>query len=79
MPNTRKMYKDMNKYHATQRKYKTGYRERTGSGLYEPRPYDADEDEMILKHEIPDRELSVMLERSVLAIQIHRTRLKKKR
>jgi hypothetical protein len=78
MPQTKKYYKDMNKYYATQRKWKRNWRERTGSGLYEPRPWDHDEDEIILKHEKTDRELSVLLQRSAQSIQIRRWRLKAK-
>lgn len=52
------------------------YREDTGSGLYVQRLYTEEEDRLIMSHEIPDRELSVKIERSVTAIQSRRARLK---
>ena len=62
---------------ACKAKWRVGYRERTGSNLYKRRPYTQEENELILKHSIPDRELSEKIQRSVLAIQHQRCRLKK--
>lgn len=52
------------------------YRKRTGSGKYPTRRYSKKEDELVLDHSIPDRELSKQLKRSVTSIQIRRNRLK---
>ena len=79
MPNCKKYYSNnIDKYHEMRRKEKANYRERTGSGLYEKRLWDADEEDAVLKQDKTDRELSALLQRSVLSIQIHRTRLRKK-
>lgn len=62
------------------RKYRANYnREYYGMtrNLYPRKVWDQDEDEMILKHEITDSELSVILSRSVSAIQERRCRLRK--
>lgn len=53
------------------------YRKATGTGLYKKRIYTQDEDELILLHSIPDRELSKKIKRSVTAIQSRRTLLKR--
>ena len=79
MPSTRKFYEEndrMDRYYDVQRRWKTGYRKRTGSDKYVPRPWDDYEDRIILEHRVPDRKLSELLHRSVTAIQIRRCRLK---
>lgn len=48
------------------------------AGIYDSRPWTTEEEERVLKHDIPDSELSKQIERSVLAIQIRRSRLRKK-
>lgn len=45
--------------------------------LYVRRPWSALELQMVMDHEIPDSELSVIIERSVMAIQVRRNALKK--
>lgn len=46
-------------------------------GLYPKRPWTLEEDEMVERHEIPDRELSSLIQRSVTAIQKRRHELRK--
>ena len=45
--------------------------------MYEPHSWSAAEDAMVLEHSITDHELSEKIGRSVKAIQIRRSRLKK--
>ena len=73
----KKHYKDMDKYRATRERYKAKYRRMTGAGVYNRRPWTEEEVDMVLAHEIPDRELSEKINRSVGSIQIMRTRVKK--
>lgn len=68
----RKEYRNLDKYRETRKKQKQRYRDRTGSGLYVPKKWEDWED-------VLDNELSVMLKRSVSAIQVHRCKLVKKR
>lgn len=70
---------DFEKFKVYREQYKTRYRMKTGSGIYLKRSYTKEEDDLILEHAISDRELSVKLKRSVLAIQIRRSRLKAER
>jgi len=74
----RKNYKNLNKYRETRKKQKQRYRDRTGSGLYTPKKWEEWEDELVVKHDVSDNELSVILKRSVQAIQVRRWRLVKK-
>lgn len=45
--------------------------------LYRPRPWTDEEDRLVLAHEIPDRELSARIRRSMKAISNRRWRLRK--
>ena len=45
--------------------------------LYKPRPWTEKEDRLVLAHEIPDRELSKKIRRSMKAISNRRWRLKR--
>ena len=45
--------------------------------LYPPRPWTDEEDKLVLAHEIPDRELSARIRRSMKAISNRRWRLRK--
>jgi len=74
----RKDYKNLDKYRETRKKQKQRYRDRTGSSLYIPKKWEEWEDELVVKHEVSDNELSLMLERSVQAIQVRRWRLVKR-
>ena len=59
------------------RQYNKEYYGKT-SFLYERRNWSADEEDMIIAHEKTDAEMSVILQRSVRAIQKHRHILKVK-
>lgn len=45
--------------------------------LYKPRPWTENEDKLVLAHDIPDRELSAKIHRSMKAISNRRWRLRK--
>lgn len=64
------------KYHAANLRYKRKYYGRTAN-LYERRPWDGEEDDMVLEHKITDSEMSPILRRSVGAIQQRRHHLRK--
>lgn len=74
--NRRKRYKTEESYQIGERKWKSEWRKRTGSFLYEPKPWTFYEDQLVMAHEMPDRELSNLIHRSALAIQVRRSRLK---
>lgn len=82
---TQKFYKDHDKYMKYRLRSKQRYRERTGSdpdkfrrGADFIRLYTPKEDELILSHDITDRELAEQLGRSVTSIQNRRWKLKTK-
>ena len=56
---------------------KRRYRERTGSFIYEKRPWTTEEERLVLYSNLTDRELSEKIKRSVSAIQKKRSVLKK--
>ena len=70
-------YCDMGKFRKSRERYKANYRNRTGSGKYGKHAWTNAELDMVLAHEITDRELSEKIGRSVAAIQIMRSKLKK--
>lgn len=73
----KKSYKNLDKYRKMHNAQNQRYRNRTGSYKYEPKTWGIWEDDLVLKHDMPDRELSAMLKRSVQAIQVRRCRLTK--
>lgn len=72
--NRKQGYKDLEKWRNTCRKQKQRYYAKTSS-LYTRRPWTAEEDAMVIGHNLTDSELSVKIERSVRAIQHRRHRL----
>ncbi len=74
--NRRKSYKTEESYQTGERKWKSEWRKRTGSFRYDPRQWTLAEDQLVLAHEMPDRELSKLIHRSAQAIQVRRSRLK---
>ena len=58
------------------RLYKNRYYTRTA--IYQRSCFTKKDDELVLAHEIPDKELSKIIKHSVMSIQIRRSRLKKK-
>lgn len=77
MPLRKANYRDLNKYYKTRRAQVRRYVLRTGSGKYPKRPWSGEDDQRVLNHSIPDRQLSKQIQRSVTAIQIRRCKLKK--
>lgn len=75
MPSAKKIYKDQEKY----RKLRNGQRRRNYQQTQgnSPRPWTPLEEQAALEHRISDRELSDEICRSVEAIQIKRSRLKR--
>lgn len=69
-------YKNREVFREVNKKYKRGYRNRTGSNKYERRSWSKIDDARVLSHSISDRELSKEIERSVTAIQHRRYRLR---
>lgn len=59
--------------------YQRAYRERTGGGTAPNRfgRWTKEEDERVLAHSIPDRDLGAAIGRSVMAIAVRRSKLKR--
>lgn len=75
--NRKNQYKDMEKYHKARNRQRARYYGKTSNAENSRQPYTLKEMELILDHNITDTELAKMLGRSVLSIQIKRSRLKK--
>ncbi len=74
--NRKKNYRDMEKYRKACRRQNQRYYGKT-SFLYQPRLWTAEEDTLVMEHDITDHELSEKISRSVRAIQHRRHRLRK--
>lgn len=74
--NRRKAYRDMAKFRETCRKQRRRYYQKTAN-LYEKRRWTPEEDVVVIEHNIPDSHLSKKIKRSVEAIQVRRSKLKK--
>lgn len=72
----RKRFKTEESYIKCERNWKLRWRKETGSFRYDPRQWTLAEDQLVLAHEMPDRELSKLIHRSAQAIQVRRSRLK---
>lgn len=70
-------YTNREKYQVYNRRSKAHYRVATGSYLYGKRPWEQNEIDLLFKGGMTDRELSVKIERSLTAIQIKRSKLRK--
>ena len=75
MPLRKETYRNMEKFTKTRNAQRQRYYEKTAK--YPPNFWTQDQDEKVLKHDIPDSELSAIIHHSVKAIQIRRSRLKK--
>lgn len=75
MPLRKEKYRNMEKFTKTRNSQRQRYYEKTAK--YPPNFWTQDQDEKVLKHDIPDSELSAIIHHSVKAIQIRRSRLKK--
>lgn len=70
----KKQYKDMEKYAETHRRQKNKYYRRTQCGWH---PWEKWQDDIVLKHELTDHQISTLVGHSVCAVQHRRHRLKK--
>ena len=75
MPNRKNYYADKEKYAKTCRKQDLRYYAKTA--LYAPREWTLEEDELVLAHQMTDTELSAKIKRSVMSIQVRRSKLRK--
>lgn len=75
MPLRKEDYADMEKFTKTRKKQRNSYYKKTA--IYAPNFWTSKQDEKVLKHDIPDSELSAIIHHSVKAIQIRRSKLKK--
>ena len=76
MPLRKEDYADMEKFTKTRKKQRNSYYKKTA--IYAPNFWTSKQDEKVLKHDIPDSELSAIIHHSVRAIQSRRYVLKKK-
>lgn len=72
-------YRDKEKFRRYRERSKKKYYEKRGTHKFKPSKYTQKEDELILKHEIPDTELSEKIQHSVKSIHTRRWILKQKR
>lgn len=73
----KKDYADMEKYRKTRNAQRKRYYSKT-QGIYPRHKWTDEDDQMVLKHNITDTELSAKLKCSVSAIQTRRWQLTKK-
>lgn len=78
MPNRPSHYADKQKYHKTTKVQNKRYYAKSIRPGRRKRNFSEKEDLLILLHEVPDSELSKMIDRSVMSIQLRRSRLKKR-
>lgn len=76
MPIRRDNYADMEKFKKTRYEQRKRYYHKS-EGIYEKRPWIKEEEKQVLAHSITDTELSKKIRRSVKAIQVRRSKLKK--
>lgn len=74
--NRKHYYRDLNLWRETTRKQKQRYYQKTAT--FTKIPWTAEQDAVVLRHDIPDSQLSQQIGHSLAAIQIRRSRLKKK-
>lgn len=75
MPLRKEDYTDTEKFTKTRKSQRNRYYRKTA--IYPPNSWTYEQDKKVLKHDIPDSELSAIIHHSVKAIQIRRSRLKK--
>lgn len=78
MPKYIKNYKDKQKARATRNRERRKYYQKLDFGVNRKEIYTEDEKDLIKAHTMPDREIAKQLGRSVLAIQVYRSRLMKR-
>lgn len=75
MPSAKKFYKDQERYRELRNgQRRRNYQQTQGNA---PRPWTHLEEQAVLEHKVSDRELADTICRSVEAIQIKRSRLKR--
>ncbi len=70
----KKDYRDMTRYQETARKQRRRYYQKTQ--IYPKTDWTLEQEELVLKHDRTDHELSQQIGHSVKAIQVKRSRLK---
>ena len=75
----KQQYKNLDKWKATNKKYKQRYYGATRNAENSKMPYTEKEIALILNHTMTDRELSKTIGRSMQAIQTKRSKLKKRK
>ena len=75
MPLRKETYTDMEKFTKTRNRQRNRYYRKTA--IYKPSSWTSEQDKKVLKHDIPDSELSAIIHHSVKAIQTRRSNLKK--
>lgn len=74
--NRKEYYRDLDLWRETTRKQQQRYYQRTAT--FRKVPWTEEQDAVVLRHDIPDSQLSQQIGHSVAAIHIRRSRLKKK-
>lgn len=72
------LYKDLDKFRKTRNSQKRKYYNKTVNAANKYLPWTKQEDILVIQHNIPDKELSVKIQRSMNAILTRRNRLKNK-
>lgn len=75
--NRKEGYKDLKKFRETCNKQTRKYYDKTVNAKNKRKLWTKKDEELILEHKILDRELSKILGRSMKAIHVRRTKLKK--
>ena len=70
------LYKDIHKFRKTRNCQKKKYYDKTVNAINRYLPWTEQEDRLVMQHNIPDRELSKKIQRSMNAILVRRNRLK---
>ena len=75
--NRSKKYKDFEKFRKTRNRQKKTRNDKSAKHAFNNyKKWTIEEDEIILKHEIPDSEISQVIGRTVSAIMVRRSKLK---
>lgn len=77
MPNFIKKSKDPVRARQQWNEQKTRYYRKTANAINHGKAWTSDEDKIVAEHKFTDRQISDMIGRSMEAIQIRRSRLKK--
>lgn len=78
MPNRQSEYKDFQKARETHHKQKRKYYGKTSYAKNYRKEWTGEEEQMVIKHDIPDVQLSNLIGRSVKSIQVRRVLILKR-